>query len=87
MLSSNLFWFGLLVAQGQGGALGKPSFYNNLPEFTDKDIASGKALAELNKLALKGAEKQYNAKCNEKNVKVRKEWYVGKSFPYPLVLN
>jgi len=82
MLCSNLFWFGLFIAQGQGG----PSFYNNLPEFTDKDIASGKALAELNKLALKGAEKQYNAKCNETNVKVRKEWFVGKSFPSPLLV-
>lgn len=64
----NLVCIGLLAAQG---ALGKP---NKLPEFSTKDIVSGKALAELNKLALGKAEKRYNAKCNKKNVKVRKEW-------------
>ncbi|KAK0640592.1 hypothetical protein B0T16DRAFT_460766 [Cercophora newfieldiana] len=46
---------------------------SHLPEFKDEDISSGKALAELGKLALEGAEKLYNAKCNKTNVKVRKE--------------
>ncbi|GAB1312406.1 hypothetical protein MFIFM68171_02616 [Madurella fahalii] len=41
-----LVWIGLLAAQG---ALSKPQS-NNLLEFTDKDIASGKALAKLSTL-------------------------------------
>ncbi len=67
MLSKLLCIGLLLAAQGALGDL-------KLPKFKDKDIASGKALAELNRLALEGAGKQYNTKCNKKNVKVRKEW-------------
>lgn len=68
---SKLIWIGLLGAQG---IFGKPQSKMNLPDFTDLDIASGKALATLNKLALEGAEKKYGTKCSKNNVKVRKEW-------------
>ncbi|KAK5653077.1 hypothetical protein OQA88_9364 [Cercophora sp. LCS_1] len=66
---SKLLCVGLLARRG----LARPRL-DEVPEFEDEDIASGKALAELSKLALKGAEKLYNEKCDATNVKVRKEW-------------
>lgn len=50
-----------------------------IPQYTQEDIESGKALADLSKIAYSNAmsrlENPVSPDCTKENVKVFKEWY------------
>ena len=62
-------------------AIGASATGFNVPSFEQFAIDSGLALAGLNGLALLSSANKYSGSCNIGNVKIRREWYVGRFFP------
>lgn len=85
-MALSTMWLNLLLAVAalSGSAVAAPQDFTASAAltsgFTQNDINSGKALAELNKRATAAVKArlstQNGAACNWQNVKIRQEWYV-----------